>query len=532
MVFFFIYIGKMFKWFFCCRKVKKMGNQASNQASFLQAGEYYDPIYELETLDFNINYVDMIANPPSFSFSEWKVNAIDFELNERPSRANRLFYTLLRISLDKYYQYWDSINDSNYEMTACKVFAFLLRHVSLETKTIVFASRNIRNISDIKFKLFRYVVLMIKKENDVQAIQKLKELMLALNWMKPLLLKLRDRIWVYATSTEMLKVLELNMAYSFPSTLDWLPEKSISSKTRRKGMENMVKKDRPLAMLQYFYAEKFEKTYSDTWRILVEENANQQQLDELITGLKDKWFYIMFRACIRKGNMMGLKFLLSKSPPWKTIGQVGKKLPLFIYFKGEAALKNPQMLTEILNFIDRPEWTDILDVRPFKGKVDLVYSMLAQFLKILSDSGATELYDDLIRILCIQLIVWNQPLIHQKTNPNGTPMFYQKVQKCYQDLLQLVQGKDERLFHLNHVANLMKNPQSTYRHRYPTKHRKIENKPANISHACNLAWVIYYLYHHVHDKKLVHAQHWDFSYAWHEWMLRNDPKELNLRVKS
>ena len=141
----------------------------------------------------------------------------------------------------------------------------------------------------------------------------------------------------------------------------------------------------------------------------------------------------------------------------------------------------------------------------------------------------------------IQLIVWNQPLIQQKTAPNGTPiytltsdnipLFYQEVQACYQDLLQELQGKDEegiRVFHLNHVANLIKNPQHTYRHRYPTKQRRIENKPATVSHACNEAWAIYYLYHHVHDKQLVHAQHWDFSYAWHEWMLRNDPKELNL----
>tara|TARA_B100000902_G_C26463794_1_gene506758 strand:- start:12 stop:434 length:423 start_codon:yes stop_codon:yes gene_type:complete len=107
------------------------------------------------------------------------------------------------------------------------------------------------------------------------------------------------------------------------------------------------------------------------------------------------------------------------------------------------------------------------------------------------------------------------------------------VQKCYQDLLQELQGKDEegiRVFHLNHVANLIQNPQHTYRHRYRTKQRRIENKPATVSHACNEAWAIYYLYHHVHGKKLVHAQHWDFSYALHEWMLRNDMGELYLRA--
>jgi hypothetical protein len=511
-----------------------------NDASRLQGG-FDDPIAELKTL------TTIASGLPQFSLSEWKASVLDMKINERFRLAAVFFRTVLSFDLDEYYQNWDNINNSTYEMTACKVFAFLLRHVSLEMKIIVFRdgfNRQTRN--NIKFQFFRYVHLMIEKEDDVQGIQQLKELLNALDW-RAWIKKLRNKIWKSATSMEMLEVLELNEAYAFPSSrLDmdyidfWVPEPSISSKDRRIGMKNMVKKDlgtnafRPLAMLQYFYAEKFEKTYSTTWRNLVRENDNptQRQVDEFITHLKDLWFYLMIRACIREGNIMGLQFLLSKSPPWKTIGKVVKHLPRFIKFNGEAALKNPQMLTEILIFIDRPEWTDILDVWPFEGKVDLVYSTLEKFLKILSDYGEKEFYDDLITILEIQLIVWNKPLVHEKflpnlvdaaENPSGElyaidetdiPLLNRQVQRCYNSLVRKMEEQTTeegiRLVHFNWLTGIFRFIHS-----------------GNV-HACNIAWAFYYLYHHVHGKTLVNAEHWNFSYAWVEWLRRNDPTELFL----
>ena len=169
-----------------------------NDASRLQGG--YDPIAELKTL------TTIASGLPQFSLSAWKAHVEGMEINRENTTV--FFRTVLKISLDEYYQYW---KNSTYEMIACKVFAFLLRHVSLEMKTIVFHNSAVwsQRRNNIKFQLFRYVKLMIKKEDDVQGIKKLKELMHALDWMKPWRILLRNEIWKSATSKEMLELLDL-----------------------------------------------------------------------------------------------------------------------------------------------------------------------------------------------------------------------------------------------------------------------------------------------------------------------------------
>ena len=52
-----------------------------NDASRLQGG--YDPIAELETLNFLDLTTDwVLANPPSFSFSEWEAHVRGMEVNQ------------------------------------------------------------------------------------------------------------------------------------------------------------------------------------------------------------------------------------------------------------------------------------------------------------------------------------------------------------------------------------------------------------------------------------------------------------------
>jgi hypothetical protein len=520
-----------------------------NDASRLQGG--YDPIAELETLNFLDLTTDQVrANPPSFSFSEWEAHVRGMEVNQ--TTVNIFLRSLFTFILEEdEYQLPDPINGHIYYDTACKVFAFMIRHVPLELLRIGFDTA-CQFMQNCEYNLFEYAESMIQND-DVQGIQKLNQLFSREDWLDQKE-KLQRKIWRYAVSKEMLEVINLHANYHFPTTLDrwWLPPDWITADKLKVGMKNLVKKDprtnafRPLAMLEYFYAAKFE-TDTDAWKdrtvpplaAELDPPLAAELVQEYIGRFKRTWLHALFDASIHEGNVMAVQFLLHKcrAKSWEEMGDI--ILRVLVPMQERHVEANQQILMDVLNFSDRPEWTTINTLQRFgmDGKVDLVYSILyALLVPPIHRNWMVGLAD----IAMIQLIVWNQPLIHQKAaapysalTSNNIPLFYQKVQKCYQDLLQELQGKDEegiRVFHLNHVANLIQNPQHTYGHRYPTKQRRIENKPATVSHACNEAWAIYYLYHHVHGKKLVHAQHWDFSYALHEWMLRNDMRELYLRA--
>jgi hypothetical protein len=506
-----------------------------NDASRLQAG--YDPIAELETLNFlDLTSAQVIANPPSFSFFDWKAHVKGMEVTQTHV-TTFLRVLLFDFPLEETYQLPDLLNGHIYYDTAYKVFAFVIRHVPLELLRIGFDTA-CQFIQNCEYNLFEYAESMIQND-DVQGIQKLNQLFSPEDWLDQKE-ELRRKIWRYAVSKEMLEVIDLHANYHFPTTFGL-----VTATQLKFGMKNLVKKDprtnafRPLAMLEHFYAAKFEQD-TDAWKDrTIEANLPlaAELVEEDIGRFKRTWLHALFTASIREGNVMAVQFLLHKcrAKPWEEMGVMISRFPVSMQKQHKEA--NQQIFMDVLNFINRPEWTTIntLQYLGLHGKADLVYMLLDGLLNRYAEEMV-----GLADIAVIQLIVWNQPLIYQKTAPNGTPiytltsndipLFYQKVQKCYQDLLQELQGKDERLFHLNHVANLIKNPQHTYGHRYPTKQRRIENKPATVSHACNEAWAIYYLYHHVHGKKLVHAQHWDFSYALHEWMLRNDMRELYLRA--